>query len=245
MNTHQNSNYSLSGTSTPGFPENSPNTPPLSSIPYVNSSPNINQVNQVSIEYPSPLYSPPAMTGTSDFLNQRGQIFYSFKGVTSRLCEIDSRITKYNDFLSLCYGMFIWSLLCFLLSIWYITTRNREDDITIDEEGVHYRVEYYRYNWYTILCFFVNLIHCAGYFYAIRTYNHQSSKQMHNTYLIMMGLALSNFAFFFIYMLLIKEGFFTFCVDLLFLIFNVLLCFQSKELMKLFEEKESVKIMYQ
>lgn len=241
QNTPSNLNqYPTDGLSTPGFPENS-STPPISSVHYNNTSINSNP----DLQSPNKNYFPPNLYPGQDYSTQKENFAYSFKGLSSRICEIDSCITKYNDFLSLCYGMLIWSILCFLLSIWYISTRKREADITIDEEGVYYEVEKTRHNWYTFLCFFVNFGHCITYFYSIRAYHHQSNFQMSNAHICLLILAISNFMFFIIYMFFVKEGFFTFCVDLIFLIFNALLWFQSKELAKLYEEKEKVKIMYQ
>lgn len=209
----------------------SSNTPPLSSY---------NESNQ-QCNY----YTPPTINSMND--NQKDNLFFGIKGVTSRLCEIDSRITKYSDFLSLSYSMFIWSLLCLLLSIWTLTRKVKDGDIIIDEDEIENEFESVNSNnnWYHILCFVVNIAHVGGYFYAIRTYNHQSSRQMINTHLWLIALAISNVCFFFIYIVYISEDFITFCVDLLYLIFNILLSFQSKDLTLLYKEKESIKIMYQ
>ena len=209
----------------------SSNTPPLSSY---------NESNQ-QCNY----YTPPTINSMND--NQKDNLFFGIKGVTSRLCEIDSRITKYSDFLSLSYSMFIWSLLCLLLSIWTLTRKVKDGDIIIDEDEIENEFESVNSNnnWYHILCFVVNIAHVGGYFYAIRTYNHQSSRQMINTHLWLIALAISNECFFFIYIVYISEDFITFCVDLLYLIFNILLSFQSKDLTLLYKEKESIKIMYQ
>ena len=57
----------------------SSNTAPLSSY---------NESNQ-QCNY----YTPPTINSMND--NQKDNLFFGIKGVTSRLCEIDSRITKY------------------------------------------------------------------------------------------------------------------------------------------------------
>ena len=209
----------------------SSNTPPLSSYSESNQQCNY--------------YTPPTINSMND--NQKENLFFGIKGITSRLCEIDSRITKYSDFLSLLYSMFIWSLLCLLLSIWTLTRKVKDGDIINDEDEIENEFQSVETNnnWYHMLCFVVNIGHVGGYFYAIRTYNHQSSRQMINTHLWLIALAISNVCFFFIYIVCISEDFITFCVDLLYLIFNILLSFQSKDLILLYKEKESVKIMYQ
>ena len=169
----------------------SSNTPPLSSY---------NESNQ-QCNY----YTPPIINSMND--NQKDNLFFGIKGVTSRLCEIDSRITKYSDFLSLSYSMFIWSLLCLLLSIWTLTRKVKDGDIIIDEDEIENEFESVNSNnnWYHILCFVVNIAHVGGYFYAIRTYNHQSSRQMINTHLWLIALAISNVCFFFIYIVYISS----------------------------------------
>ena len=104
----------------------SSNTPPLSSY---------NESNQ-QCNY----YTPPTINSMND--NQKDNLFFGIKGVTSRLCEIDSKITKYSDFLSLSYSMFIWSLLCLLLSIWTLTRKVKDGDIIIDEDEIENENEF-------------------------------------------------------------------------------------------------------
>ena len=100
------------------------------------------------------------------------------------------------------------------------------------------------YKWYYILGFFVNFYHCLSYYYSIRAYNHQSKYEMNNSNKIIMSLIIINFIYFFIYLFFVSVSFFTFCVDIIFLIFNLLLFFQSKELTKLYEEKDGIQLVY-
>ena len=161
----------------------------------------------------------------------------------TRLVDVDMKISKYSDFLSISYFMFIWSILCFLISIFNVTyfSDDEIDDI-YNKEYINKGVK--NYKWYYILGFFVNFYHCLSYYYSIRAYNHQSKYEMNNSNKIIMSLVIINFIYFFIYLFFVSVSFFTFCVDIVFLIFNLLLFFQSKELTKLYEEKEGIKLVY-
>ena len=161
----------------------------------------------------------------------------------TRIFDVDNKISKYSDFISICYFMFIWSILCFLISIFNVTyfSDDEIDDIYNKEysnKGVK------NYKWYYILGFFVNFYHCLSYYYSIRAYNHQSKYEMGNSNIILLSLIIINFLYFFIYLFFVHVSFFTFCIDIMFLIFNLLLYFQSKELTKLYEEKEGIKLVY-
>ena len=161
----------------------------------------------------------------------------------TRIFDIDNKISKYTDFISICYFMFIWSILCFLISIFNVTyfSDDEIDDIYNKEysnKGVK------NYKWYYILGFFVNFYHCLSYYYSIRAYNHQSKYEMNNSNKIIMSLVIINFIYFFIYLFFVSVSFFTFCIDIIFLIFNLLLYVQSKELTKLYEEKDGIQLVY-
>ena len=242
-NNRNNSNnyptYNEDGTMTPGFAEGG-ETPTNVSLAR-NSFNNYSQNKGTSIEMQirnSPEV-PSAMAVGYNHFPSFGQGHYSFGGVTSKICEVDSKISKYSDFVTLCYGMLIWSILCFLVSIWDLTNVGNTyfpDDNEKKTES---------FDWFETFCFFVNLYHCGAYFFAIRSYNHQSKSQMTTSHYLILGLMVINFLYFLIYIFIIRKGFFAFCINLVFLIFNVLLYFQSAELSKLYEEKEVIKIMYQ
>jgi hypothetical protein len=59
---------------------------------------------------------------------------------------------------------------------------------------------------------------------------------------ILLGLGISNFIYFFFFIFMHHVTFFTWCVDIFYLIINFLLYFQTKDLTQLFKEKESLKI---
>jgi hypothetical protein len=161
----------------------------------------------------------------------------------TRLFDIDNKISKYSDFISICYFMFICSILCFLISIFNVSySSGSEIDDIYEEENNNKGNK--NYKWYYILGFFINFYHCLTYFYSIRAYNHQSKYEMGNSNIILLSLIIINFLYFFIYLFFVHVSFFTFCIDIMFLIFNLLLYFQSKELTKLYEEKEGIKLVY-
>lgn len=150
------------------------------------------------------------------------------------LIDIDNKINKYSDFVSICYVMFVWSILSFLISIWIVTSFKREFPTSEIENG----------KWYEILNLFVNLIHCGVYFFSIRTYNHQEYNEMIIVKNSMICLCVINTIYMFIYIFMVSKGFLIFCIDLIYLVFNVLLYFQAKELSNLYEQKITTKIVY-
>ena len=161
--------------------------------------------------------------------------------VDTRLKDVDQRIFKFSDFHSISYFMFFWSILCFLLSIWDITHLSNYQHIKFLND---IKKEIENFKWYYILNFFVNFYHCGVYFYGIRTYNLQSRIEMKIANKMLLSLTIINFIYFFFYLFFIPISFFIFFIDLIYLIFNVFLYFQSKELIKLYEEKYNIKLIY-
>lgn len=155
----------------------------------------------------------------------------------TRLFDVDMKISKYSDFVSISYFMFVWSILCFLISISNLTYNSNSNSEDLDND-------YNKYRWYYILGFFVNFFHCGTYYFLIRSYNHESIFEMDISNKMTLVLIVINLIYFFIYIFFVPISFFTFCVDLIFLIFNALLFFQSKELTKLYQEKDSIKLIY-
>lgn len=190
-------------------------------------------------------YIPPKMTTTTYISNPMPVNTTSNNtAISSRLIELDTRISKYSDFMSINYGMLIWSILCFIGSIWSITNTDYIEQIIYDKNDEEVIVRSNNFNAYNVLCFFVNLAHCVVYFYAIRSYNKQSKVEMNYCYYLYATLGSINMLFFVVYIFFVHSGFFSFCINLIFLIFNVMLFFQSIELTRLYEEKEAIKLMY-
>ena len=154
----------------------------------------------------------------------------------TRLVDVDMKISKYSDFLSISYFMFIWSILCLLISIFNLTYNSKDNE--------YLNNNFQNYRWYYILGFFVNFFHCGTYYYCIRSYNKQSKSEMDISSKMSLTLIMLNLIYFLIYIFFVSISFFTFCVDLIFLIFNALLFFQSKELGKLYQEKDNIKLIY-
>ena len=201
--------------------------------------------------YKNNLINPEINTNNQNNNNQNNSLFQNLypnyiiptHNAQTRIFDIDNKISKYTDFISICYFMFIWSILCFFISVFNVTysSGNKIEDIYKEENS---NKEIKNYKWYYILGFFINFYHCLTYFYSIRAYNHQSKYEMGNSIIILLSLIIINFLYFFIYLFFVSVSFFTFCIDIIFLIFNLLLYVQSKELTKLYEEKEGIKLVY-
>ena len=95
---------------------------------------------------------------------------------------------------------------------------------------------------YEVLKFFVNLVHIAGYFYGIQAFSKQNSSMNKNFELISISLATTNFIFLFIYIFAVRVAFFTWCLDIFFLLLNTMIYYQAKELTTLFSDKEEIRI---
>ena len=179
-----------------------------------------------------PSYQPPVNTNTTAAPISSNFIYHN----ENALIDIDNKINKYSDFVSICYVMFVWSILCFLISIWIVTSFKGEFPMS--------EIENNYYKWYEIFNLFANLFHCGVYFYSIRTYNHQDYNEMIIVKNAMICLCILNIVYMFIYIFVVSKGFLIFCVDLIYLVFNVLLYFQAKELSSLYEQKITIKIVY-
>ena len=158
--------------------------------------------------------------------------------INSKLIEAEAKLTKYSDFRTICYVMFVWSLLCLFWSLWYLTNYrsikiNNVNDLDIDiyEDEVL---------WYRILLFLVDLLHCYAYFMGIRAFNHQSSGEMNFCHKCFIILIVANCIFFFLFIFFVSVSFITFCIQVIFLIFNVILSFQSIELQKIYHKIEQI-----
>lgn len=94
---------------------------------------------------------------------------------------------------------------------------------------------------YDVLNFFVNLVHIAGYFYGMQAYNKQNSAMNRNFEMISVCLAAVNFIYLLIFIFGIKVTFFTWCVNIFWMLLNAMLYYSAKELSTLFEEKERIR----
>jgi hypothetical protein len=137
----------------------------------------------------------------------------------------------------------LWTLLIFSIfaifrSIFHLTDN---DDYYNYSDPKYFK---YRYKtFYEVLTFFVNLFHIGGYFFSINSFTKQRAKMNEYTEHTLLGLGISNFVYFFFFIFLYPVTFFTWCMDIFYMIINFLLFFQAKEITQLFKEKESCKMM--
>ena len=94
---------------------------------------------------------------------------------------------------------------------------------------------------FDVLNFFVNLGHVGSYFYGMQAYNKQNSFMNKNFEFISAGLAIVNFIYLLIFIFGIKVTFFTWCVNIFWMLLNAMLFYSAKELTTLFEEKGKIR----
>lgn len=158
--------------------------------------------------------------------------------INSKLIEAEAKLKRYNDFKTTCYVMLIWSILCLFWTLWVLTNYkniklNTENNIGID---IYEDEEL----WYRILLFLFDLLHCYAYFMGVRAFNHQISEEMNFARKCFIILITTNCIMFFLFIFFVSVSFITFCVQVIFLIFNVILAFQSIELQKIFHKIEQI-----
>jgi len=135
------------------------------------------------------------------------------------------------------WALLILSIFAIFRSIFHLT----DDDIENISEIKYSKYKYK--NHYETITFFVNLFHVGGYFFSINAFTKQRASMNEYSEHILLGLGISNFVYFFFFIFMYTVTFFTWCVDIFYLIINLLLYFQTKELTQLYKEKESLKIM--
>ena len=188
-----------------------------------------NNINSEKIAYSNQNNNTKVLGPISGYLNST---------INSKLIEAEAKLSKYSDFRTICYVMFIWSLLCLFWTLWYLTSyrnikNNNENNLYVDiyEDEVL---------WYRVLLFLVDLLHCYAYFMGVRAFNHQISGEMNFAHKCFIVLIVANCIFFFLFIFFVPVSFITFCVQVIFLIFNVILAFQSIELQKIYHKIEQI-----
>jgi hypothetical protein len=135
------------------------------------------------------------------------------------------------------WALLILSIFAIFRSIFHLTDDELDNISEIKYSKYKYKVHY------ETITFFVNLFHVGGYFFSINAFTKQRAIMNEYSEYILLGLGISNFVYFFFFIFMYPATFFTWCVDIFYLIINLLLYFQTKELTQLFKEKESLKIM--
>lgn len=160
---------------------------------------------------------------------------YTNTKLSAKMMDIDSRLSKFNDFCTIVWCLLIFSLFSFLSSIGEFTLEDNEE--LFIEKSKHRKI-------FDFINFSVNLTHAAGYFYIIQSYTKQHSKMMSISSLILLVLAGSNLGYFLIYIFLQPVSFLFWCVDITFLVLNFILYSQSQEICKLYQAKEEMRTVY-
>jgi len=151
------------------------------------------------------------------------------------LIYIDNRIATFNQYNSIMLCLFVFSIFALFGSIFDFSSDNQRDGY----------IEIIKSKWrhsYDVINFFVNMLHIGGYFYGMQAYNKQNSKMNKHFQNICIGLAVSNFIYLLIFIFGIKVTFFTWCINIFWMLLNAMLYFSTKELTTLFEEKEKLRM---
>lgn len=94
---------------------------------------------------------------------------------------------------------------------------------------------------YDVLNFFVNMFHIGGYFYGIQAYSKQNFFMNRNFEHISISLAIINFIYLLIFIFAIRVTFYTWCLNIFYMLLNAFLYYSAKELSLLFQDKEKLR----
>jgi hypothetical protein len=149
---------------------------------------------------------------------------------TFKLIQIEDRLTSFTVYIVIIWILLVLSVLSLFKSILFLS--EKDDDF---EEILAY------YRNYEIFNFFMSFGHIIGYFYGIQSFTKQKSQMNKYFEMVLLALAVVNLVYLIIF-IYVKVIFITWCVALFFLIFNVILFFQTKELTIVLTDKEIVNI---
>ncbi len=167
-------------------------------------------------------------------MNNNQNNIYLNRGNTTDLLYIDNRIATFNQYNSTILLLFVLSIFALFGSIFEFSSDNERD-------GYMENIKSKWRNAFDIINFFINIIHIGGYFYGIQAYNKQNSIMNRNFEVIVLVLAFSNFFYLLVFIFGIKVTFFTWCVNIFWMLLNGMLFYSTKELTVLFEEKSRIR----
>jgi hypothetical protein len=146
---------------------------------------------------------------------------------TFRLIQIEDRLTSFTVYIVLTWILLILSILGLFKSILFISIIFDSKDIKIDSMFRNFEI----FNLLMILG------HIVGYFYGIQAYTKQRTQMNKYFEIVLLSLAGVNLVYLIIFFF-VPVLFITWCIAAFFLLLNVMLYFQAKELTIVLSEKE-------
>lgn len=159
--------------------------------------------------------------------------------ITQKLIYIDNRIANFSQYQVIIYILLILSSFSIMGSIYDLSS----NDNIYDQRDPYIQSRTNK-KAFDIINFFINIFHIAGYVYGIQAYTKQQAKMNKMFEYAIIGFFASNFFYFFIFIFLYHVTFFTWCIDIFYLIMNITIFYTAQELTNLFKEKEEYKIKY-
>jgi hypothetical protein len=156
--------------------------------------------------------------------------------ITSKLHQIDSRIANFAQYICILYFLMILSFMSLFISGLIL------NNIDLNIMSKDYN-ELLNLKIFETINFFVILYHIAAYIYGIQAFNKQNSEMNKIVEYLLAGAAVTNIVYFILFIFLYHVTFFTWCLDIFYLVMNALMHLQCKELTPQFKEKETYKKM--
>jgi hypothetical protein len=156
--------------------------------------------------------------------------------VSNKLIWLDNRLANFSH-----YSFILWCLL--ILSIFSLFGSIFEFSSDPDYQEYSRNRSKSR-NTYEVINFFVNIFHVGTYIYGIQAYSKQKAKMNQYLEFMVIGCFVLNFCYFFMFIFIYYTTFFSWCIDLFYLILNIVVYYQALEITKLFYEKENLRRQY-
>lgn len=156
--------------------------------------------------------------------------------ITGKLLQIDSRIANFAQYICILYTLLILSFMSLFISGLILNNLN------VDIQSKNYN-EMYNLKVFETINFFVILYHIGAYIYGIQAFNKQNSEMNRIVEYLLGAAAATNIIYFILFIFLYHVTFFTWCLDIFYLVMNGLMHLQAKELTPQFVEKETYKKM--
>jgi hypothetical protein len=148
--------------------------------------------------------------------------------LTFRLIRLEDRLTAFTVYIAIIWILIIISILALFKSLLIMSFIFENSEEKFDE--------FYFKN-FEIFNFFMIIGHIVGYFYGIQAYTKQRTEMNKHFEFILLALASVNLIYLIIFFY-VPVLFITWCIAIFYLILNVILYFQAKELTNVLSEKE-------
>jgi hypothetical protein len=161
----------------------------------------------------------------TNFSTNRKMNENEFSSMSYKLLHLENRISTFSNYMLILWIMITLSFFAIVISIASIT----------EKYNINSEFQYFNFP----SC----LLHIAAYFLGIQAYSRQSMIMNLKFQYSIIGLIVIEiiyFIFYFIY----ETSFYHWSANLFYLLFNLILYYQTEELTKIFDDKETTKSQY-